>query len=565
MDKLKSRGEIGIFALGGLGEVGKNMYCIDYLERLYIIDAGVLFPDEHLLGVDYVIPDFTYLKENEHRIEGLFITHGHEDHIGGIPFLLKQVKIPAIYAAGVTVDLIENKLEDYPELLSSTTIIEFKAHFTYNFPGVEVSFIRLTHSIPDSFGIVFKTDLGTIFHTGDFKIDLTPVGPGVEFEKLSKLGEEGVLCLLADSTNALREGFSESERKIGASIKELFAKIEDRIIVATFASNMYRVQQIIEACIENNRKIAIFGRSMEKTITVGQQAGYIKAPKGTIIDGSEIDLYKPNELCLLCTGSQGEPLAALSRVANGSHRHIKLLPSDTIIFSSSPIPGNQESVNKTINRLFKHGCNVIVNSPIIDTHTTGHAAKKELMLMLSLVKPKYFLPIHGEYRMQRVHKDLAIETGVDPDKIFILENGDVVAFNEQQEGRIAGHIPSAGDVYIDGTSIGDVSGSIIRERKALSDDGMFSLVLTIDSKEKKLLLEPQVVSRGFIYMKDSEELTKSFVEIAKQFINEEMAKVKVLNLADLKKSLSEKLEEVIYQKTDRKPIVIPIFMEISSN
>ncbi len=565
MDKIKGRGEIGIFALGGLGEVGKNMYCIDYLERLYIIDAGVLFPDEHLLGVDYVIPDFTYLKENEHRIEGLFITHGHEDHIGGIPFLLKQVKIPAIYAAGVTVDLIENKLEDYPELLSTTTIIEFKAHFVYNFPGVEVSFVRLTHSIPDSFGIVFKTDIGTIFHTGDFKIDLTPVGPGVEFEKLAKLGEEGVLCMLADSTNALRDGYSESERKIGASIKELFAKIEDRIIVATFASNMYRVQQIIEACVENNRHVAIFGRSMEKTILVGQQVGYIKAPKGTIIDATEIDLFKPNEVCLLCTGSQGEPLAALSRVANGSHRHIKLMPSDTIIFSSSPIPGNQESVNKTINQLFKHGANVIVNSPIIDTHTTGHAAKKELMLMLSLIKPKYFLPVHGEYRMQRVHKDLAIETGVNPDNIFILENGDVVAFNEQQQGRIAGHIPSAGDVYIDGTSIGDVSGTIIRERKALSDDGMFSLVLTIDPKAKQLLLEPQVVSRGFIYMKDSEELTKYFVEIAKEFVKEEMANTKVLNIEALKKSLAEKLEAVIYQKTDRKPIVIPIFMEIQAS
>ena len=565
MYKLKKRSEIGVFALGGLGEVGKNMYCIDYLEQLFIIDAGVLFPDDHLLGVDYVIPDFTYLKENEHRIIGLFITHGHEDHIGGIPFLLKQVKIPKIYAAGVTVDLIENKLEEYPELLSSTSIIEFKSHFTFNFTGVEISFVRLTHSIPDSFGIVFKTDIGTIFHTGDFKFDLTPVGPGVEFEKLAKLGEEGVLCLLADSTNALREGFSESERKIGRSIKELFAKIEDRIIVATFASNMYRVQQIIEACVENNRHIAIFGRSMEKTIIVGQQAGYIKAPKGTIIDASEIDLYKPNELCLLCTGSQGEPLAALSRVANGSHKLIKLIPSDTIIFSSSPIPGNQESVNRTINRLFKHGANVIVNSPIIDTHTTGHAAKMELKLMLSLLKPKYFMPIHGEYRMQRVHKDLAIDTGVNPDNIFICENGDVLAFNELGQARMAGHIPSAGDVYIDGTSIGDTSGAIIKERKALSEDGMFSLVVTIDSKAKQVLLDPQVVSRGFIYMKDSEELTKSFVDIAKDFITEEMNKVKLLNIEALKKSLSEKLQEVIYARTDRKPIIIPIFMDVATD
>jgi len=562
MDKIKSRSEIGIFALGGLGEVGKNMYCIDYLEQLFIVDSGILFPDEHLLGVDYVIPDFTYLQENEHRIVGLFITHGHEDHIGGIPFLLKKVRIPKIYAAGVTVDLIENKLEDYPELLSSTQIIEFKSHFTYNFTGVEVSFVRLNHSIPDEFGIVFKTELGSIFHTGDFKIDLTPVGPGAEYEKLAKLGQDGVLCLLADSTNALREGFSTSEKKIGASIKELFSKIEDRIIVATFASNMFRVQQIIEACIDTNRHVAIFGRSMEKTIEVGQQVGYIKAPKGTIIDQSEINNYKPNELCLLCTGSQGEPLAALSRVANGSHRVIKLMPNDTIIFSSSPIPGNQEGVNKTINQLYKHGCNVIINSPIADTHTTGHAAQGELKLMLTLVRPKYFMPIHGEYRMQRVHADLAIETGVDPNNIFICENGDVVAINERS-ARMAGHI-QAGDVYIDGTGIGDVSTSIIKERKALSDDGMFALVITIDSKNKTLPIEPQVVSRGFIYMKDSEELTKFFVESAKSYLKQEMEKVKQINLNVLKHNLVEQLSNVIYMKTDRKPIVIPIFMDLAN-
>ena len=517
MDKIKSRTEIGIFALGGLGEVGKNMYVIDYLDQLFIVDSGILFPDEHLLGVDYVIPDYTYLEENQQRIVGLFITHGHEDHIGGIPFLLKRVTIPKIYAAGVTVDLIENKLEDYPDLLSKTQIVEFKSHFVYKFKGVEVSFIRLNHSIPDSMAIVFKTDLGTIIHTGDFKIDLTPVGPGAEFDKLAKVGSEGVLCLLADSTNSLREGYSESEKKIGSSIKELFSKIEERIIVATFASNMFRVQQIVQACVETNIKIAIFGRSMEKTVEIGQQIGYIKAPKGTIIDATDINNYKSSELCFLCTGSQGEPLAALSRVANGSHKFIKLIPGDTIIFSSSPIPGNQEGVNRTINLLFKHGANVITHSPITDTHTTGHAAQGELKLMLTLLKPKYFMPIHGEYRMQRVHGDLAVETGVKAENVFVCENGDVLVINENS-ARIGGHV-TAGDVYIDGSGVGDISSSIIKERKSLSEDGMFSLVITIDSKQKVLPIEPQVVSRGFIYMKDSEALTKRFVEEAKNYLN----------------------------------------------
>ncbi len=560
MEKIIAKNELGIYALGGLGEVGKNMYCIEYLDQIFIIDAGILFPDEHLLGVDYVIPDYTYLEQNQERIVGLFITHGHEDHIGGIPFLLKKVSIPKIYAAGVAVDLIENKLEEYPDLLSKTQIVEFKSHFKFDFKGVEVSFLRLNHSIPDSFAIIFTTDLGIIVHTGDFKVDFTPVGPTAEFEKLAALGSKGVLCLLADSTNSLKEGFTESERKIGYSIKDLFTRVDSRIIVATFASNIYRVQQIVEACIESNRKIAVFGRSMEKTIEVGQQIGYIKAPKGTIIDASEMNKYKPEELCCLCTGSQGEPLAALSRVAGGTHRQIKLIPGDTIIFSSSPIPGNQEGVNKTINLLFKNGANVITHSPITDTHTSGHAAKGEQKLMLSLIKPKYFIPIHGEYRMQRVHGATAVECGVKEENVFIIENGEVVTFSEKG-ARIAGKVHS-GEVFIDGTGVGDISSSIIRERKYLSEDGMFSLVITVDVTNKKIPIEPQVVSRGFIYMKDSEELTKSIVEEAKNFLEAEMQKMKILNFNTLKYNLTEYLNKTIYTKTDRKPIVIPIFMPV---
>ena len=562
MEKVLMKNELGIFALGGLGEVGKNMYCLEYLNQIFIIDSGILFPDEHLLGVDYVIPDYTYLEQNQAKIVGLFITHGHEDHIGGIPFLLKKVNIPKIYAAGVAVDLIQNKLEDYPELLSKTQIVEFKSHFKFNFNRVEVSFIRLNHSIPDSFALVFTTDLGIIMHTGDFKIDFTPVGPGAEYDKLAELGQKGLLCLLADSTNSLKEGFTESEKKIGKSINELFSKVEGRIIVATFASNIYRIQQIVDACVTCNRKIAVFGRSMEKAIEVGQQIGYITPPKGTIIETSEINNYKPEELCFLCTGSQGEPLAALSRVANGSHKTIKLIPGDTIVFSSSPIPGNQEGVNRTINQLFKNGANVITHSPITDTHTSGHASIGEQKLMLTLLKPKYFIPIHGEYRMQKVHGNTAIECGVEPDNVFIIENGEVVAFNTNGV-RIAGNVPS-GEVFIDGTGVGDISSSIIKERKYLSEDGMFSLVITIDIAKKEIPFEPQVVSRGFIYMKNSEELTKSLVYDAVEFLKQEMEKSKSLNLSALKHSLTEFLNNLIYTKTDRKPIVIPVFMPIQT-
>lgn len=561
MEKVINKKDLAFFALGGLGEVGKNMYILQYANQIFIIDAGILFPDEHLLGVDYVIQDFEYLIQNQEKIVGLFITHGHEDHIGGIPFLLKKVKIPKIYAAGVAVDLIQNKLIEYKDL-PQVQIVEFKSHFTYTFKEIELSFIRLNHSIPDSFAFVFKTPYGTFVHTGDFKIDFTPVGPAAEYEKLAKLGSEGVLCLSADSTNALVPGFTESERKIGNSIKDLFSHIKGRIIVATFASNIYRVQQIIEASILYNRKVVVFGRSMEKTIEIGQQVGYIKSPKGTIIEAEEIPNYKPEEITLLCTGSQGEPLAALSRIASGTHRQIKLIPGDTIIFSSSPIPGNQEGVNKTINLLFKAGADVITHSPLTDTHTSGHASQGELKLLQALLKPKYFLPIHGEYRMQRVHADLAIECGVKKENAFILENGDVFCINERG-ARMAGRVHS-GDVYIDGTLIGDISSSIIKERKVLSEDGLFSLIITIDTENKTIPIEPQVVSRGFIYMKDSEALTKHFVASAKNYLLTELAKVKMVNLNNLKYGLTDYLSKLIYDETDRKPMVLPIFMSINN-
>lgn len=557
--RIKAKNEIAFYALGGLGEVGKNMYIFDIHEQIFIVDAGILFPDEHLLGVDYVIQDFKYLEENQEKIVGLFITHGHEDHIGGIPFLLKKVRIPKIYAAGVAIDLINNKLSEYKEL-KVPPIVEFNNDSIFKFIGVELSFIRLSHSIPDSYGFVFKTEYGNLFHTGDFKFDFTPIGPGAEFDKLANLGQEGVLALFADSTNATVDGFTKSEKVVDKSIKDLFKHIDSRIIVATFASNMYRVQQIIEASELNNRKVCVFGRSMEKTIEVGVKIGYIHCKKETLITADDLKGLPINEVTLLVTGSQGEPLAALSRIANGSHKLIKLIPGDTIIFSSSPIPGNQEGVNKTINQLFKNGANVIVNSPINDTHASGHASQGDLRLMQSLLHPKYFIPVHGEYRMQKVHTELAIECGCDPKNTFVLENGDVLALTDKT-ARISGHV-QAGDVYIDGTRIGDLDNAILKERRILSEDGLFSIILTMTSSTLEIIVEPQVVSRGFIYMKDSEELTKSFVDSAKSFVDN-LVKGGEKNIEKIKSSLSEYLSDLIKERTDRKPIVEPIVMLIN--
>ena len=550
--------EIAIFALGGLGEVGKNTYVIEYQNQIFIIDAGMLFPDEHLLGVDYVIPDYQYLIDNQDKIIGLFITHGHEDHIGGIPFMLKKVKIPKIYAAGVAVDLIENKLSEYEGL--NPTIVEYKSNYKFKFNNVEISFIRMNHSIPDSFAICFKTPLGNILHTGDFKIDFTPIGPAAEYDKLAKIGAEGVLCLLADSTNAMLNGFTISESKVSSSIKEVFSKIDNRILVATFASNIYRIQQIVEASVINGRKIAIFGRSMEKTIELGQQIGYIRAPKNTFIDANEINNYPTNKITILCTGSQGEPLAALSRVAGGTHRQIKLIPGDTVIFSSSPIPGNSGGVNKTINMLFKKGANVIINSPLTDTHTSGHGASTELKLLQSLIKPKYFMPIHGEHRMLKTHADLAISVGVKKENAFVLDNGDVL-FLSKEKAYVAGKVQS-GDIYVDGSGIGDIGNVVIKERKLLSDDGLLSLIATINTKKLSLVISPTIVSRGFIYMKSNEEFTNNLIKASEELISQELAKMKTLNINLLKNQISELLSKLIYNYTERKPMILPVIMTI---
>lgn len=545
---------IKVFSLGGLGEVGKNMYVVECGDEIIVIDSGVLFPDSSY-GVNYIIPDYSYLKANEDKIVGLFITHGHEDHIGGIPYLLREVNIPKVYACGLAVGLIRNKLKEFNNL--SINMVEYNDKSVYKTKNFEISFFITNHSIPDSFGIAMKTKLGYIIHTGDFKFDFTPLGPQSDYYKLTQFAHEGVLLLLSDSTNATVTKFAPSERKVAVSINSIFSQLKGRIIVATFASNVYRVQQIIEASVANDRKVVVFGRSMERTLTVGQQLGYIKAPKGTIFNGRQYPNLPPDKITILCTGSQGEPLAALSRIANGTHRQIKLLQGDTVVFSSSAIPGNQESINGTINKLYKSGANVIVNSPLTDTHTSGHASSDELKLMLVLTKPKYFMPIHGEYTMLVKHKELAIQTGVKPENCFIHENGQVLTLNK--DGAFHKNTVKAGDIFID-SNAQNIDGTIIKERKLLADDGMVSVVFTIKNQEQTI--PPVIVSRGFIYMKQSEELIAVIQKRAESTMNKYLKTHKVPNFTSVKGFISNEMNNFIYELTERKPIIIPLIMEV---
>ncbi len=549
--------ELGIFALGGLGEIGKNTYCLQFNDEIIIIDAGIKFPESYLLGIDYVIPDYQYLIDNQENIKGLFITHGHEDHIGGIPFLLKQVKIPKIYAGNLAMGIIKNKLEEH-RLLKSSDFVTFKDNDVFTFKHMRVSFFRTNHSIPDSFGIAVETPVGTICHTGDFKFDFTPIGPIADFAKIAKLGEKGVLCLLSDSTNSELPEFTVSERVVGDSIKEIFRRITGRVIVATFASNIHRVQQIVEASVATNRKIAVFGRSMESTLKVGLELGYIKCPDETFIGKEELKIMDENQVTILCTGSQGEPLAALSRIANGTHRQISIIPGDTVIFSSSPIPGNATSVGNTINKLFRAGADVITHNPLTDTHTSGHAGQEELKLMLQLMKPKYFMPIHGEYRMQKIHAQLGVQCGVLPENIYVLDNGQILAFSNKGP-RMAGEVQS-GAIFIDGSGIGDIGNVVIRDRKILSNDGLLAVVINIDANTKEVMRKPNIISRGFIYLKDSQELVKEIETETVEFMNAILKTRK--NIVQMKNDLTDYLTNLIYDKIQRKPMIIPVIMNI---
>ena len=545
-----------VFALGGLGEVGKNMYCVRHNDEIIIIDAGVMFPEDDLLGIDYVIPDYTYLIENESKIKYLLITHGHEDHIGSIPFLLQQVKIPKIYAPNQAKELIEKKLEERNIKYKNLYVYNEDTHLKTKYFNIE--FFRTTHSIPDSHGISITTPNGVIVMTGDFKFDFTPIGPMANLHKMAEIGKKGVKLLMSDSTNALSEGISVSESKVDENLGEIFRNNKNnRIILATFASNIYRLKHIIETCKENKRKVALFGRSMDTSIDIATKCGYIK-DKNIIISAEEANKLEPSKVCLLCTGSQGEPLAALSRIASGTHKQIKLLPNDIVIFSSSPIPGNASSVSKTINKLYLKGVKVYTNGEY-DIHSSGHANQEELKLMLRLFNPEYFAPYHGEYRMLKTHTDLAMECGIPLSKTFVLNNGDILNISKDSIKK-QGHI-QAGEIYVDGSRIGDVSNVVIKDRTLMSNNGILAIIVNIDSKNKVLLNTPLVTTRGYILVNESSELIKNIELQSKKIITKKL-KDKNINFNDIKSELINGLMPMLSENTGRVPIILPIIMDI---
>ena len=554
---MKSEDVTSVFALGGLGEVGKNMYVIEHKDEIIIIDAGVMFPEDELLGIDYVIQDVTYLKQHQDKIKALFITHGHEDHIGGITFLLQNINIPVIYASKIACDLIQKKFVD--RNIGYNNLVEFDkdSHFKYKY--FEVSFVGTTHSIPGSYAIVIKTPNGTIFETGDFKFDLTPIGPMAEIHKMAALGQNGVKLLLSDSTNACSPGYSNSESLVDEALSDVFARHTSRIIIATFASNIYRIKHIVETCRKNNRKIVTFGRSMENAKEIAIKNNLI-TDKTIFIEPNEAKDLKKNEICILCTGSQGEPLAALSRIANGTHKQITLLPDDIVVFSSSPIPGNKASINRIINKLYLKGVKVYTNSQLSDIHTSGHAKQEELKWMLRIIKPKYFMPMHGEYRMLKKHTEIGVLCGVAPENTFICTNGDVIELLNGEVRR--GGTVQAGDVYVDGSRVGDIGSIVIKDRKLMSQDGILITILNINTLTRKLLLKPNVTARGFVLVNENQELMQKIERKISEVVNASLAKAPY-SYTDLKNQIILELLPFINNLTGRKPIILPVIMEVN--
>lgn len=559
MNNHKTEKKLSIFALGGVGEIGKNMYAVQYANDIIVIDCGSKFPDEELLGIDIIVPDITYLIENKDKVRALLITHGHEDHIGGLPYILKQLSMP-VYASRLTMGLIEGKLKE-AGLLGSTERHLIHADSEIKLGSMKASFFKTNHSIPDSLGIVLDTPEGVVVHTGDFKFDQTPVGDyHADIHRMAEIGSKGVLALLSESTNAERPGFTPSERIVGANFIDAFRKAERRVIVSTFASNVHRLQQVIDAAAVTGRKLAIIGRSMVNMITIASELGYLDIPDGMLIETNEVNRYADNQVVILCTGSQGEPMSALTRMARSNHRQVEILEGDTVIISATPIPGNERSIGRTVDELFRLGANVIYGSGTqTGMHVSGHGSQEELKLMLQLMAPKYFIPIHGEYRMQLHHKKLAEAVGVEPGNTFIVDNGEIVEI-VNGDARKSGKVP-AGNTYIDGLGIGDVGNIVLRDRKHLSQDGILVVVVTISKQDKTIKSGPDIISRGFVYVRESEGLLEEAGRIVTRTITKSISD-NVNQWTTLKSNVKDALGRFLYEQTKRKPMILPIIMEV---
>jgi hypothetical protein len=543
-------------ALGGLNEIGKNMTVIEYKDEIIVIDAGMSFPDDEMLGVDVVIPDISYLIKNKDKIKGIFITHGHEDHIGALPYILKKINIP-IYGAKLSIGLIQVKLKEHK--INNAKLNVVSPRDIIKLSHMEVEFIKNNHSIPDACSIAVHTDQGIIYHTGDFKIDLTPIdGEVMDIHRICELSKKGVLLLLADSTNAEQPGSTMSEKTVGAGLDDLFRKASNsRIIVATFASNIHRLQQIINTAEKFNRKVAVSGRSMVNVVAVATELGYLNIPDNMLIDLNDISKYEDNEVVLITTGSQGEPMSALARMASAEHKKVEIKRGDLIIISAHPIPGNEKLISKVINSLFEKGAEVVYDES--DIHVSGHAKQEELKLMHRLVRPKFFMPAHGEYRMLKIHAELAEELGMPSQNIFVNKTGDVLEI-DRNSAKVTGTIPT-GNVLVDGLGVGDVGNIVLRDRKHLSEDGLMIVVVTISKEDGRVLAGPDIISRGFVYVRESEDLMDGAKNVIKDVLRDcEDRNIK--EWAYLKNNIKENLKEYLYQKTKRNPMILPIIMEV---
>ena len=547
--------KLSLISLGGLGEIGKNMMAVRFGENILVIDSGLMFPEEDMLGIDIVIPDITFLLENKSQVCGICLTHGHEDHIGALPYVLKQLNVP-VYGTKLTLGLLQGKLKEHGVDAVLKTV---RPRDTVNIGPFKVEFIRVSHSIPDAVAIAVHTPVGVVLHTGDFKIDQTPVdGQITDFHRLAHYGERGVLVLLSDSTNVERPGYTMSESCVGQTFDDAFREARERIIIATFASNVHRLQQAIYSARRFNRKVAVVGRSMVNVVGIARELGYLDAPDGVLIELDELNRLPKHQVALLTTGSQGEPMSALTRMAMGEHRQVEIVPGDTILISATPIPGNEKLVARIIDQLVKHGARVIYEK-ISGIHVSGHPSQEDLKLMINLVRPKFFIPVHGEYRMLKKHADLARDMGIPPERIFVAENGTVLEF-DRRSGRIAGRA-TAGRVLVDGLGVGDVGNVVLRDRRQLSQDGILIVVITVNRESGTMMAGPDIVSRGFVYVRESEKL----MEEARMKVKDALERCNNRGLSEwpaIKSQVRDVLGKFLYEKTRRRPMILPIIMEV---